>query len=122
MAFAPAEDLKTLYFMTTRNTRKFRNLMKKDRVSLLVDDRHNVPEDLHLAVAVTILGTVTECRGPEREKGLALFLDRHPYLTEFAGSPSGALLKVCVETYLFVSRFQNVVEVHIDETACNPSV
>ena len=115
MAFAASEDLKTLYFATTRNTRKFENLNRRPRVSLLVDNRRNVPEDLHSAMAVTALGTVSECGGQERETGLSLFLYRHPYLEGFADSPGGALLKIRVETYLLVSQFQNVIEVHIDE-------
>lgn len=108
--------MKTLYFTTTRNTRKFQNLNRLDRVSLLVDNRRNVPEDLHSAMALTALGTVSECRGQERERGLDLFLGKHPYLKGFADSPSGALLKIRVETYLFVSQFQNVIEVHLDES------
>lgn len=116
VAFVPSEDLRCLYFATTRNTRKFDNLSRKERVSLLVDNRRNIPEDIHKAIAVTALGRVNECRGIEREAALTLFLERHPYLSEFAASPSGALLKISVETYLFVSAFQNVLEVHIDET------
>lgn len=122
VAFAPSEDLKFIYFATTRSTRKFDNLSHQNRVSLLMDNRRNIPADLHQAVAVTALGRASECRGAEREKGLDLFLKRHPYLSDFADSPSGTLLKVYVETYLLVSSFQNVLEVNVDETAHTDSL
>lgn len=121
VAFVPSEDLKSLYFATTRSTRKFNNLSREARVSLLVDNRRNAPEDLHKAVAVTALGTVRECPAAERETALSLYIKRHPYLSEFVTSPSGAFLKVSVETYLFVWAFQNVMEVHFDETTAGPS-
>lgn len=115
VAFAPSKNMKVLYFTTTRSTRKFANLSRETRVSLLVDNRRNSPEDFHQAVAVTALGTVTECLGDDREAGLSLFLKRHPYLSEFTASPSGAFLKISVQTYLFVWAFQNVLEVHVNE-------
>jgi len=42
-----------------------------------------------------------------------LFIARHPYLAEFALSPSCAIVTVKIDSYLLVSSFQRVVEWHI---------
>jgi nitroimidazol reductase NimA-like FMN-containing flavoprotein (pyridoxamine 5'-phosphate oxidase superfamily) len=116
MAFAVTPDLKHLIFATTRATRKFANLLADPRVSLLVDSRANTPEDFSLAAAVTALGKAWELQGRERQEYLHIFLTKHPYLTEFTASPACALLKVRVDKYILVTRFQEVKEVHFFET------
>lgn len=44
-----------------------------------------------------------------------IYLDKHPSLKEFVESPTTALLSVRVKTYIMVSRFQNVQELHVSE-------
>ena len=46
VAFASADDLKTLYFATTRATRKYKNISSDSRVSFLIDSRTNKSSDL----------------------------------------------------------------------------
>ena len=60
VAFVATADLKELLFATSRNTRKFANLTRDSRVSLLVDSRSNRDADIHEAVAVTVIGTAAE--------------------------------------------------------------
>jgi len=78
-----------------------------------MDNRSNQEADFHQAMAVTATGTVTEAGPSERNRLLSLYLSKHPYLKEFVASPTCALLKVDVDTYIVVSRFQNVMELHI---------
>ncbi|MDD3580146.1 MAG: pyridoxamine 5'-phosphate oxidase family protein [Desulfobacca sp.] len=110
MAFAVTDDLKFFLFATTRATRKYSNLMADSRVSLLVDNRANQESDFSEAAAVTALGKAWELQGLERQQFLKIFLDKHPYLQEFVSSPSCALLRVKVEKYILVTRFQEVRE------------
>jgi uncharacterized pyridoxamine 5'-phosphate oxidase family protein len=107
------DDLKHLLFATTRTTRKYANISKNPRIAIVVDNRSNQESDFHQAAAVTATGVVKEVVGPEKEVFQKLYLSKHPYLTEFVSSPTCALLKVEVETYFVVNRFQNVVEFHI---------
>ena len=60
VAFASSDDLKSLYFATTRATRKYANLSGDSRVAMLVDNRSNNASDFSLAMAATATGTAVE--------------------------------------------------------------
>jgi nitroimidazol reductase NimA-like FMN-containing flavoprotein (pyridoxamine 5'-phosphate oxidase superfamily) len=113
MAFAASADLRQLLLVTSRSTRKYANVSADPRVSLLVDSRSQRSADVHEAVAVTVLGEAEEVMGAERDRLLAHYLAKHPHLEGFATSPSCALLRVWVKSYYLVSRFQEVVELHV---------
>jgi nitroimidazol reductase NimA-like FMN-containing flavoprotein (pyridoxamine 5'-phosphate oxidase superfamily) len=107
VAFAAAEDLKQLVFATSRETRKFSNLMSEPRVALVIDSRSNTDTDLRDAVAVTALGPAREASGVERKRLAGLYLAKHPVLEEFIGWPATALCVVTVDDYV-VARFSEV--------------
>jgi len=113
VAVAVSDDLRHLYFATPRATRKWANLTRNPQVSLLLDNRSNQASDFRRAAAATLLGTALEMTGLAREEGLTIYLSRHPYLADFAASPSCALLKVQIERIYLVTRFQNVMEFHV---------
>ena len=113
IAFAASSDLKELYFTTPRATRKFAYLQANPKVALLIDSRSNQDEDIHRAIAATVVGTAVEVPPEEREQVLKRYLTKHPHLEEFAQSPSTAVVRVIVETYYVVSRFQEVMELHV---------
>lgn len=113
VAFMATRDLKHLLFATTRATRKYANILSNPRIAMVVDNRSNREDDFHQATAVTATGTVRETEGAERNRFQKLYLSKHPYLREFVSSPTCALLKVEVERYTVVNRFQNVTEIHI---------
>jgi nitroimidazol reductase NimA-like FMN-containing flavoprotein (pyridoxamine 5'-phosphate oxidase superfamily) len=115
VAFAATDDLKSLLFATTRDTRKFDNLTLNHMVALVMDNRANQETDFHRAIAVTATGSVKEAGASEKDLLLKLYLSRHPYLRDFVTSPTCALLKVDVDTYFIVSDFQNVMELHIKQ-------
>lgn len=113
IAFAPSEDLTAIVFATTRATRKYSNLLNNANVSLLFDNRSNQPSDFHNASAVTAIGRAEEINDHERGNFESIYLAKHPQLKDFISSPSCALFKVQVATYIVVYRFQNVQELHI---------
>jgi len=115
VAFAATGDLKHLVFATTRTTRKFANISEESRVALLVDNRANQDSDFHNAIAVTAMGIAREVNDRERGHFVKLYLTKHPHLQDFVMSPTCALLNVMVDRYYMVSRFQNVMEFHVDE-------
>ena len=113
VAFAPSDDLKSLYFVTARATRKYANIEADARVTVLIDNRSNQDSDFSQAAAVTATGTAQEVVDSERDEVLTVYLAKHPMLKDFVQSPSCALLQIRVETYYLVRRFQNVMELHI---------
>jgi len=112
VAFAVSYDLRELLFATSRDTRKFANLKSNNWVSLLIDNRSNQVEDFTRAIAVTVLGVCEELAETARADSQALYLAKHPHLEEFVTAPSCALVRVRVQSYYLVSRFQNVIEYH----------
>ena len=113
VAFVASDDLKHLVFATTRATRKFANLTADERVALLVDNRRNQASDFGNAVGVTAFGRAAEVENAEREYFLNLYLAKHSHLKGFATAPTCALIKVKVDRYEVVQRFQNVFELRV---------
>lgn len=113
VAFAASPDLKRLLFATSRNTRKFANLLRHSEVALLIDNRSGREEDFHEAMAATAVGRTEEVSPDDLADARALYLARHPHLVGFINSPTCALLCVHVRTYYVVTRFQQVMEYHV---------
>lgn len=113
VAFAGTRDFKNLIFATTRVTRKFANLKADSRVSMVLDNRSNRVADFRKAVAATALGQAKETKGKERKKFVKIYLAKHPHLREFVSSPTCALVRIRVEVYYVVWRFQNVFELKV---------
>ena len=82
---------------------------------MLVDNRSNNEEDFHAATALTILGVAKIIEAEERTDYETLYLGRHPYLQKFLDSPTTTFIKIEIQCYLLVNRFQNVMEYHIGE-------
>ena len=120
VAFAISDDDRRLFFITPRNTRKFANISTDARVALLVNNGLNRPEDFHQAAAVTALGRAATIQPPELDGVRDRYLARHPYLGEFAYSPSCAFVAIGVERYILVERFQNVTEFRIENELDSP--
>ncbi|MDO3379782.1 pyridoxamine 5'-phosphate oxidase family protein [Geoalkalibacter halelectricus] len=112
VAVALRPDLRQLYFATPRATRKCANLAENPQVALLMDNRTNQVSDFSRAAAATLIGAADELTGAERDRGLALYLARHPHLAEFTASPSCAFFRVRIERIFLVTRFQSVMEYH----------
>ena len=113
MAFAYTPNLKKLLVATGKKTRKYQNILKESRVSLLVDNRSNSEEDFAEALAVTISGTAQEVETGNYRKYAEIYLSRHPYLENFLSAPSTSFLQIAVDSYLIVSQFQHVSEYRI---------
>jgi nitroimidazol reductase NimA-like FMN-containing flavoprotein (pyridoxamine 5'-phosphate oxidase superfamily) len=115
VAFAATEDLKSLLFATVRGTRKFANITTDPRVAMVMDSRTNQRVDFQKAVAATATGIVEEVEGEEKDQLLKLYLLKHPHLKRFVTSRRCALLKVNVNSYVVVRRFQKVVTLSMDD-------
>jgi nitroimidazol reductase NimA-like FMN-containing flavoprotein (pyridoxamine 5'-phosphate oxidase superfamily) len=111
VAFAEADDLKTLLFATRLATRKYSHIRLNPAVSLLIDTRTNSTADFRNAAAVTAIGTAVEVTAEERDGYVEKYLEKNPELEDFVGSPECGLIKVEVKTYRVVTRFQQVSEI-----------
>jgi len=114
VAVCADEELRHLYFVTPRATRKFHFLEADPNVAMLIDSRSDEDLDFHGAVAATAVGTACVLDGEERAERLEAFLLRQPQLHGFAEAPSTAFVELTVRTYYVVTRFQNVTELHLE--------
>jgi len=115
VAFVASDDLRHIFFVTARTTRKFANMTKDSRVAVLINSSTNAESDFHEAVSITATGVAQEIKGSERQGILERYLSKHPYLDDFAKSPSCALIRVSARSYYMVQNFQKVMELHVDQ-------
>lgn len=108
VAVAFALDLRSLFFATSRTTRKWRNLSSNPQVSLFMDNRSNKTEDFRKAAAATILGAAMELTGDRRQEGQSLYLGKHQHLADFLTAPDCAFFQVTVHQIYLVTHFQEV--------------
>ena len=113
VGFAAAEDLKTLFFATIQDTRKFQNIQRHPEVSMLIDSRSNQVQDFKDAQALTVLGQARAEEGPDKPNKETLYLKKHPYLRDFLQDPNCAFMRLDVHRYIMVSRFQEVIEIDL---------
>jgi len=106
VSFAITRDLKSLIFVTDRETRKYRNIKKYNKVALIVDNRTNRPSDIQQATAITAIGNASE--ETDGESNLrTIFINRHPQLRQFVNDTHNALIQVNVTEYI-VAGFNQV--------------
>jgi len=115
VAFAEADDLRSLLFVTRRDTRKYSNTLASKKVAVLIDSRTNQALDLNNATAITALGTVEEVGSANKEYLSGIYLSKHPQLKDFLHMPSSALMKVSVNDYI-VATFDGVRRLPLGQT------
>jgi len=110
VSIAISDDLKSLVFVTDRNTRKYRNIKENNHISLLIDNRTNHPSDITQAIAITVIGTADEELN-NKDNIQAIFLKKHPQLKQFVDNPNSALIVVTVSEYIIAGfdKTQRVV-------------
>jgi general stress protein 26 len=113
VGFAASDDLKTLFFATIRDTRKYQNIQMHSQVSMLIDSRTNQVQDFKDAQALTVLGSARDEKGPFYRENEALYLEKHPYLKDFLQNPNCAFMRLDIDKYIMVDRFQEVIEIEL---------
>ena len=113
VSFAATDDLRSLVFVTGRNTRKYGNIQDNHNISLLIDNRTNKPSDTSQAIAITVISTARE-EIDNKSFFQAIFLARHPQLRHFVEAPDSAIMLVTVREYI-VAAFDKTETVHISQ-------
>jgi heme iron utilization protein len=105
VAFSATKDLSYLIFATLRQTRKFTNIKKNPKISMLIDNRENLSSDVKNAIAITVVGTAYEIKD-DTQSFIDILLKKHPYLTEFIRNKNCALIGLSVEKFFIARQFQ----------------
>ena len=108
MAFTPMDGIRHLIVATYRNTLKYRNLLKENRVAVLIDSRAEPGSTTPRGIVLTLHGIVTEVSNADRAASEQAHLARHPDLRAFLSSPDCVLLRVAVKDYEVVGGIEEV--------------
>ncbi len=115
IAFAKTDNLRSLIFVTSRNTRKYANTLASKRVAVLIDSRTNRSSDLNSAVAITALGIVEEAAADEKDDLSRIYLDKHPELKHFVENPTNALMRIAVSDYI-IATFEGTRYMQLEDS------
>jgi len=107
VAYIFTENLKSILFATRKDTKKYQNIAKYPYVSMLIDNRTNDKKDFKDAVALTVSA---KAKPIEKQAYFNLYLNRFPDLKEFLENPQTALILLEIQQYIYVQRFQEVLE------------
>jgi len=110
ISYASSTDLQHLVFATPVQTRKYSQIIKNKRVSLLIDNRSKQPESINLIRAITVTGQARPLEKEEVAQWTRLLLDKHGYLAKFVKSDTSGLILVKIVRYFYVRRFQEVYQ------------
>ena len=101
MAYVPDESGERLFLITSSASRKYQNIRRHPRVSLLIDTRAEQQRDLTQALTVTgICETLQDTAEIARVK--AAFVRQHPHLAGFIRKDEMAVMCVQVEFLLLL--------------------
>jgi len=111
IAYALTPDKKGIVFVTPKRTQKYKNVLKNNRVSLLIDTRSNTKKDYMSTESLTILGNAIPVRkGGKWSELKGIFIRKHPKLNEIIHSPETKLIFVKINRCIHVTGFQTVSE------------
>ena len=111
VAYALTADGKGVLFATPKSTRKYKNILANNRVSLLIDTRSNTDKGYMQSESLTMIGKAHPVRKGTKWTSLAeILIKKHPRLAEFVRSPETALIYVEMMHCVHVSQFQTVSE------------
>lgn len=103
MAYVTDGEAETLFMVTLKSSRKYRNLSLNPHVSLLVDTRTHANGDRGNISALTVSG-VSSIMTDRADKDLILrrIVGAHPHLQDLAYHPDAEVISVKVETLLLL--------------------
>ena len=101
MAYLPGASGERLFLVTSSVSRKYQNIQRHPRVSLLIDTRGE--QQGELTQAVTVTGTCVILQDTAKiEQVKADFVRQHPHLDNFIRKDDIAVMCVQVDFFLFL--------------------
>ena len=99
------DNMKELYFATGKSTRKYKNMMNSDKVSLMV---FKLAKRIVDGSSLTAYGRVDEIKSVGDRYNQ--FLSIHKELKSFLSEPDCVLMRIKVQKYMLVTNFQEIKE------------
>lgn len=115
IAVTATDDYLKLIFATYRNTRKYNNLIRNGKVSILFENRQIKNTEHPKITVLTALGHAEELNITDSKVVLYSHLKRHPELESFLLSTDCAFFQVNVKAYQVVRGIEDANWWTIDE-------
>ena len=115
IAITPFGNSLQLIFATYRNTRKYRNLSKNNKVAILIENGDVKMEDPQESIVLTIFGHIEEITIAENEAVYQAHLKRHPEMESFMLSSDCAFILVIAQAYQIVYGIDDIRWITADE-------
>ncbi|MBN1664568.1 MAG: pyridoxamine 5'-phosphate oxidase family protein [Deltaproteobacteria bacterium] len=116
MSYVANEDCREIYMISLRGSKKYRNMMNNDSVSLLIDTREdNVGRKRENIKALTVKGNFQHMG--DKTKRLTILeklLSRHPHLKDFAHSDELEVFQVNVKSVELLEGVSNAYFEELD--------
>jgi nitroimidazol reductase NimA-like FMN-containing flavoprotein (pyridoxamine 5'-phosphate oxidase superfamily) len=109
ITITPFKGFRQIIFATYRNTRKFRNILINDRVSVLIQGEDLISSDQQKGNALTAFGHAQEVGISELAEAKFEHLSKHPDLETFMQSRDIAIIRIKVDAYQLVRAIDDVV-------------
>lgn len=104
MTYILGEDGRTLYLITSMNSRKYKNLMENKNVSVLIDSRQHMASGSNFPIiSVTFDGVLTDIDKPRLENIRDQFREGHPELEEILIQDNCMIFSVHLKSYLLLN-------------------
>lgn len=111
ISFVTNKEATFLAFATPIDTKKYEMIEKDENVSILIDNRSANLEDINQIIAITAIGRAHILKdADEIKKWSQRLIEKHQYLVDFIHAETSALILVEIESYHYVSSFQEVFE------------
>ncbi len=110
IGFLLSQDLKSLYFFISKNSRKYENILNNPNICILMDNRDKYKDKTFLITAITAIGRASIVGDPPKSI-LEKYLEKNIELKQFTESTSNVLVKVNITEYIVVNRFQEIINV-----------
>ena len=108
VAVTPMDGFRKLIFATYRNTRKYSNLVRNNKVAILVESLSINSSGLQGSIVLTAFGHVEDIKDEEKNIVFGAHLKRHPELSAFMKSEDCSLVRIKVDTYQVVRGIDDV--------------
>ena len=115
IAITPLGNCRQLIFATYRNTLKYRNISKNNKVAVFIESGDDKRKVLQKSILLTIIGHTEEISIAENEAAYQTHLKRHPEMESFMLSSDCALIMVIAKSYQIVNGIDDIRWITADE-------
>jgi nitroimidazol reductase NimA-like FMN-containing flavoprotein (pyridoxamine 5'-phosphate oxidase superfamily) len=109
LAFVVSDDIRYIYLATGRDTNKFQNLSKNQKVAFFVDTRNNNKYDISNANTLTAIAQAESINEELISNIEKTYIERHPDLASFIKSKNVELIQLKIISYTLIEKFQSAI-------------